>query len=126
VKNEKDYSNVIDLMEILSNSLGLPYPVVKEASPLVFEFALRFHEVVGDVIEHHQPQRDTYALAQAMAGAMLIETASDLLQVDPDDLLCRLIEAGHRGLFDMDESEASSHLQSLFNRYEKYKEDNLV
>ena len=126
MKNEKDDSNIIDLMEILSNSLGLPYPAVKEASPLVFEFALRFHEIIGDVVEHHQPQRDAYALAMAMAGTMLIETSSDLLQVDPDDLLCRMIEAGHRGLFDMKEDDASSHLQGLFNRFEKFKEDQLV
>ena len=58
-----------------------------------------------------------------MAATVLIESSAELLEVDPDDLLCRLSEAGHRGLFDIRDEDAAPRLNELFNRFMKSRED---
>ena len=123
MKNQTPVSNVIDLQEILSRDLGLPYPLVREAAQMVFELNLRIRELLFDVANEQSPTGEAYALAQAMAATVLIETSSDLLDGDPDDVLCRLIEAGHRGLFDIRDEDASPRLNELFNRYMQERED---
>jgi hypothetical protein len=123
MKNHTPVSNIIDLQEILSRDLGLPYPLVREAAPIVFELSLRIRELMFDVVNEKSPTGEAYALAQAMAATVLIEASSNLLDVDPDDLLCRLIEAGHRGLFDIRDEEASPRVNELFNRYMQEQEE---
>jgi len=123
MENQTHDSNIIDLQEMLSHDLGLPYPLVREAAPMVFEISLRIREVLVDVLNDQSPTGEAYALAQAMAATVLIETSAELLEVDSDDLLCRLIEAGHRGLFDIRDEEASPRLNELFNRFMQERED---
>lgn len=123
MKNQTPVSNVIDLQEMLSRDLGLPYPLVREAAPMVFEMSLRIREIIHDVVNEQSPTREAYALAQAMAATVLLETSAELLEVDPDDLLCRLSEAGHRGLFDIRDEDASPRLNELFNHFMKSRED---
>lgn len=123
MKNANGSSNVIDLNEMISNSLGLPYEIVREAAPMVFEISLRMREVMQEVVDENYPTDAALALAQAMASVMIIETMANHLELDPDDLLIRLLEAGHRGLFDIAEGEASDGLTELFNRFEKITEE---
>jgi len=122
MENQNDNSNVIDLQEILSNSLGLPYEIVREAAPLVFEIGLRLHEVLSDVTNENYPTNEAIALAQAASAAMVLGGTAEALGLDPDDLLCRLLEAGQRGLFDITTAEAPDHLTELFNRFNRTEE----
>ena len=124
MENTPPDSNVIHLSEILSREIGLPYEEVRAAAPLVFEISLRMREILVDVVTEQSPSREAYALSQAMAATVLIETSAELLDLDPDDLLCRLIEAGHRGLFDIRDEQATPRSNELFNRFKKEEESN--
>ena len=115
--------NVIDFHFNLSQQLGLPLEYCRNSRELIYELSLRFGDDIKDISGDLDPDRESFAIAQAVCGAVLIETAANILDQDSESLYHRLIEGCNRGLFDLQPTEASPRLNAIYQMYKPNEED---
>lgn len=110
-------AQVIDFHFNLAQSLGLNIEIVRDATPIMHELGLRFGDVLKDLAADLDPDRESMALAQSMAAAVMLQTCAEFLEEDEESFYFRLMEAADRGLFDIDLNEAGPRLTAIYAQY---------
>ncbi len=110
-------AQVIDFHFKVASALGLNVEVVRDATPVMYELSLRFGEVLKDVAADLDPDRESMALAQSIASAVMLQCCAEFLGEDEESFYFRLLEAADRGLFDLNLAEATPRLTALFAQH---------